>query len=219
MSPWAPSTSTTCSSRFNFQAQVDDIVEDDPDSGLTATYTFNDPERFRLRNYQGRLVHGKNPADQDTIADRIAAMDLDVLCAQEVEDIDTLRFFVAQHLEGRYRFLVLVEGNDPRLIDLAVLSKPAGGGRLLAARLSSRGRPSRCSAATCWRSRSSIRHRVPAVHRVQQPSQEPVRPLRPGPGGRQAGQRRRRRRRQAETVERIVAARTRPDSRLWWWGT
>ena len=89
--------------RFNFQAQVDDIVEDDPDSGLTATYTFNDPERFRLRNYQGRLVHGKNPADQDTIADRIAAMDLDVLCAQEVEDIDTLRFFVAQHLEGRYR--------------------------------------------------------------------------------------------------------------------
>ena len=76
-------------SRFNFQAQVDDIVEDDPDSGLTATYTFNDPERFRLRTYQGRLVHGKNPADQDTIAARIAAMDLDVLCAQEVEDIDT----------------------------------------------------------------------------------------------------------------------------------
>ena len=89
-------------SRFNFEAQVDEIVEDDPDSGLTATYTFNDPERFRLRTYQGRLVHGKNPADQDTIAARIASMDLDVLCAQEVEDIDTLRFFAAQHLDGRY---------------------------------------------------------------------------------------------------------------------
>jgi propanediol dehydratase large subunit len=100
-------------SRFNFEAQVDEIVEDDPDSGLTATYTFNDPERFRLRTYQGRLVHGKNPADQDTIAARIASMDLDVLCAQEVEDIDTLRLFAAQHLDGRYRYLVLVEGNDP----------------------------------------------------------------------------------------------------------
>jgi len=110
-------------SRFNFEAQVDAIVEDDPESGLTATYTFNDPERFRLRTYQGRLVHGKNPADQDTIATRIAAMDLDVLCAQEVEDIDTLRFFAAQHLGGSYRYLVLVEGNDPRLIDLAVLSR------------------------------------------------------------------------------------------------
>jgi endonuclease/exonuclease/phosphatase (EEP) superfamily protein YafD len=110
-------------SRFNFEAQVDAIVDDDPDSGLTATYTFNDPERFRLRTYQGRLVHGKNPADQDTIAGRIASMDLDVLCAQEVEDIDTLRFFAAQHLGGRYRYLVLVEGNDPRLIDLAVLSR------------------------------------------------------------------------------------------------
>ena len=110
-------------SRFNFEAQVDEIVDDDPESGLTATYTFNDPERFRLRTYQGRLVHGKNPADQDTIAGRIATMGLDVLCAQEVEDIDTLRFFTAQHLGGAYRFLVLVEGNDPRLIDLALLSK------------------------------------------------------------------------------------------------
>jgi hypothetical protein len=38
-------------------------------------------------------------------------MDLDMLCAQEVEGIDTLRFFTAQQLAGRNRFLVLVEGN------------------------------------------------------------------------------------------------------------
>ncbi len=202
-------------SRFNFQAEIDDIVEDDPESGLTATYTFNDPERFRLRTYQGRLVHGKNPADQDTIAARIAAMDLDVLCAQEVEDIDTLRFFAAQQLAGRYRYLVLVEGNDPRLIDLAVLSKlPLG-------------------AVASWQhavhpddptepvfSRDLLE--VEILHPTQGTrlltvfnnhlksqfvpfDQDPV-------AGKQANDERRRR--QAETVERIVAARTRPDSRF-----
>ena len=149
-------------SRFNFEAQVDAIVEDDPDSGLTATYTFNDPERFRLRTYQGRLVHGKNPADQDTIAARITAMDLDVLCAQEVEDIDTLRFFAAQHLGGSYRYLVLVEGNDPRLIDLAVLSRlPLGRSPPTSTPSTASSRPRRCSAATCWRSTSSTR---PTAH-------------------------------------------------------
>jgi hypothetical protein len=201
-------------SRFNFQAQGDDIVEDDPDSGLTATYTFNDPERFRLRTYQGRLVHGKNPADQDTIADRIAAMDLDVLCAQEVEDIDTLRFFVAQHLEGRYRFLVLVEGNDPRLIDLAVLSKlPLGA----VASWQHAFHPEDPTEPVFSRDLLEVEILHPSTgsrlftvfnnHLKSQfvPfDQDPV-------AGKQANDERRRR--QAETVERIVAARTRPDSR------
>jgi endonuclease/exonuclease/phosphatase family metal-dependent hydrolase len=201
-------------SRFNFQAQVDDIVEDDPDSGLTATYTFNDPERFRLRTYQGRLVHGKNPADQDTIAARIAAMDLDVLCAQEVEDIDTLRFFVAQHLEGRYRFLVLVEGNDPRLIDLAVLSKlPLGA----VASWQHAFHPEDPTEPVFSRDLLEVEILHPSTgsrlftvfnnHLKSQfvPfDQDPV-------AGKQANDERRRR--QAETVERIVAARTRPDSR------
>jgi hypothetical protein len=147
-------------SRFNFEAEIDAIVEDDPDSGLTATYTFNDPERFRLRTDQGRLVHGKDPADQATIAARIAGMDLDVLCAQEVEDIDTLRFFVAQQLAGRYRSLVLVEGDDPRLIDLAVLSKlPIGAVTSCQHAIHPEDRPSGCSAATCSRSKSSTRRR------------------------------------------------------------
>jgi endonuclease/exonuclease/phosphatase family metal-dependent hydrolase len=201
-------------SRFNFEAQVDAIVEDDPDSGLTATYTFNDPERFRLRTYQGRLVHGKNPADQDTIAARIAAMDLDVLCAQEVEDIDTLRFFAAQQLGGRYRFLVLVEGNDPRLIDLAVLSKlPLG------AVASHQHAVHREAPAEPVFSRDllevDILHpangsRLLTLYNNHLKSQfvpfdqDPV-------AGKEANDTRRRR--QAETIERLVAARTRPDSR------
>src|SRR5215217_1443335 len=201
-------------SRFNFEAQVDEIVEDDPDSGLTATYTFNDPERFRLRTYQGRLVRGKNPADQDTIGARIAAMDLDVLCAQEVEDIDTLRFFAARHLDGRYRYLVLVEGNDPRLIDLAVLSRlPLGA----VASHQHAVHPEDPAEAVFSRDllEVDILHptngsRLFTVFNNHLKSQfvpfgqDPV-------AGKEASDTRRRR--QAETVERLVAARTRPDSR------
>ena len=200
-------------SRFNFEAQVDAIVEDDPDSGLTATYTFNDPERFRLRTYQGRLVHGKNPADQDTIAARITAMDLDVLCAQEVEDIDTLRFFAAQHLGGGYRYLVLVEGNDPRLIDLAVLSKlPLGA----VASHQHAVHPDDPAEAVFSRDLLEVdilhptnRTRLFTVFNNHLKSQfvpfgqDPV-------AGKEANDTRRRR--QAETVERLVAARTRPDN-------
>jgi endonuclease/exonuclease/phosphatase family metal-dependent hydrolase len=201
-------------SRFNFEAQVDAIVEDDPESGLTATYTFNDPEQFRLRTYQGRLVHGKNPADQDTIAARIAAMDLDVLCAQEVEDIDTLRFFAAQHLGGSYRHLVLVEGNDPRLIDLAVLSRLPLGAVVSHQHAV---HPEDPTEPVFSRDLLEVDILHPASgnrlftlfnnHLKSQfvPfDQDPV-------AGKEANDLRRRR--QAETVERIVAARTRPDSR------
>jgi endonuclease/exonuclease/phosphatase family metal-dependent hydrolase len=201
-------------SRFNFEAQVDAIIEDDPESGLTATYTFNDPERFRLRTYQGRLVHGKNEADQDTIAARIGGMDLDVLCAQEVEDIDTLRFFAAQHLGGGYRHLVLVEGNDPRLIDLAVLSRlPLGAvvSHQHAVHPEEPGEPvfSR-DLLEVDVLHPTTRTRLFTVFNNHLKSQfvpfgqDPV-------AGKEANDLRRRR--QAETVERIVAARTRPDSR------
>jgi endonuclease/exonuclease/phosphatase family metal-dependent hydrolase len=49
----------------------------------------------------------------------------DVLCLQEVENVDTLKYFRAQALGGRtqYPYVAGVDGNDPRLIDIAVLSK------------------------------------------------------------------------------------------------
>jgi exonuclease III len=50
-------------------------------------------------------------------------MNVDVLAVQEVEDIDTLRQFNREHLNGMYPHIVLVEGNDPRLIDVGVMSK------------------------------------------------------------------------------------------------
>ncbi|MFI8192075.1 endonuclease/exonuclease/phosphatase family protein [Streptomyces sp. NPDC085946] len=49
----------------------------------------------------------------------------DVLALQEVENVDTLKHFRAQTLGGRteYPYVAGVDGNDPRLIDVAVLSK------------------------------------------------------------------------------------------------
>lgn len=56
-------------------------------------------------------------------------MNVDVLAVQEVEDLDTLIEFNREYLgQYSYRYCVLVEGNDPRLIDLGVLSRlPIGG--------------------------------------------------------------------------------------------
>ena len=83
-------------------------------------------------NDPGVAVNGtgeeKKPADVDKIAERINRMDIDVLALQEVEDLDTLFVFNRDKLDYRYKYKILVEGNDPRLIDVAVLSKfPIGG--------------------------------------------------------------------------------------------
>jgi len=50
-------------------------------------------------------------------------MDLDVVAVQEVEDIEALRDFNREFLGGMYANAVLIEGNDPRFIDVGVLSK------------------------------------------------------------------------------------------------
>lgn len=79
-----------------------------------------------LRTFQGRLVRGKDPKARDWIARRIAALDADVLCLQEVEDQDALDAFHRDDLGKRgihYPFRVVVEGNDRRRIDVAVCSR------------------------------------------------------------------------------------------------
>lgn len=75
--------------------------------------------------YEGVALKHKDPAARAAIIRRIHEMDVDVLAVQEVEDIETLRYFVNHELDspGIYPHIALVEGNDPRLIDVAVLSK------------------------------------------------------------------------------------------------
>lgn len=86
--------------------------------------TFVDDIDERAVQYEGVALKRKDPTERQIIASRIAAMNVDVLAVQEVEDIETLRYFVRHELGGSlYPHLILVEGNDPRLIDLAVLSK------------------------------------------------------------------------------------------------
>jgi hypothetical protein len=175
-------------SRFNFRfrAEVDGLEEGAVD--ITAVRTLADPEDQRVVTYEGRVVKKKPAAARKKIAERIRSIDVDVLAVQEVEDIDTLRYFARNELgaPGLYPNVVLIEGNDPRLIDLAVLSKyPIG-------------------AATSWQhavhpdepkdrvfSRDLLeveildharRKRLCTV--LQQPPQEPLRALLRGPGGR-----------------------------------
>jgi endonuclease/exonuclease/phosphatase family metal-dependent hydrolase len=113
-------------SRFNFEADVLTATETTVETATS--FTFDDPAGFKLRKYRGRLIKEKPEAERKQIAERIKRMDLDVLAVQEAEDIDTLRRFARDDLKGLYKHSVLIEGNDPRLIDVGLLSKrPLGG--------------------------------------------------------------------------------------------
>lgn len=131
-------------SRFNFQADLDtgssstvsvssSMGGASATSGLTAAggeanestavYTFGDGSLIVRREYRGRLVKGKSETETKKIAQRILDSNVTVLAVQEVEDVVTLRAFVQDFLNNSYPYSVLIEGNDPRLIDLAVLSR------------------------------------------------------------------------------------------------
>jgi endonuclease/exonuclease/phosphatase family metal-dependent hydrolase len=124
-------------SRFNYRGVVHAAAAEAPAAdifveiqlpsaegpGRRLPLTLPNPRDAEVRTYRGRLVEGKDPARTRRVAERIAEMDLDVVCLQEVEDIVTLRRFLADHLPGRYPHEVLIEGNDPRLIDVALISK------------------------------------------------------------------------------------------------
>jgi endonuclease/exonuclease/phosphatase family metal-dependent hydrolase len=113
-------------SRFNFTGEIDALQQGD--HAVTVTYTFDDPTNYAIRTFQGKLVQAKPAAERALIAQRILAMDADVLAVQEVEDINILNRFAIDDLGSRYPYRVLIEGNDPRLIDVGILSKlPIGG--------------------------------------------------------------------------------------------
>ncbi|MCA6364540.1 MAG: endonuclease/exonuclease/phosphatase family protein [Bacteroidetes bacterium] len=57
-------------------------------------------------------------------AQAILAADADIICLQEVENLDALKAFTSRFLQNeRYTHRMLIDGNDPRLIDVAVLSR------------------------------------------------------------------------------------------------
>jgi endonuclease/exonuclease/phosphatase family metal-dependent hydrolase len=76
-------------------------------------------------NVDETVFHPLSMTEKAITAAAIADLDADVLCLQEVENIDTLKHFRARSLGGRdaYPYVAGVDGNDPRLIDVAVLSR------------------------------------------------------------------------------------------------
>jgi endonuclease/exonuclease/phosphatase family metal-dependent hydrolase len=106
-------------SRYNFQAEIAALPPHEA-GGIELTFSQGD---VQARTFMGRLVKAKAPGETADIARRIREMNVDVLAVQEAEHVEILRGFNRDHLGGLYPHVVLVEGNDPRMIDVGVLSK------------------------------------------------------------------------------------------------
>lgn len=111
-------------SRFNFKSNISSIK-----SGSQVSYTFDKDDHFKIRYFQGKLIKPKSESSSLEVAARIKEMNLDILCVQEVEDVGVLKQFNKDYLgTSKYPFTVLIEGNDPRFIDVGILSRyPIGG--------------------------------------------------------------------------------------------
>lgn len=113
--------------RWNFQGALRAL--DDGPRDVSATYVFDDPDHRRLQvDSRGALMTAKDPLDSGRVAERLLAADVDVWILQEVEHIDALREFNREHLRSTYAHAMVIDGNDPRFIDVGVLSRrPLGG--------------------------------------------------------------------------------------------
>ncbi len=75
-----------------------------------------DQTKFELNDDDAKRITGN----------AIEATNADVIALQEVESLGTLKRFRSKHIDGgsrTYPYLALIDGNDPRLIDVAVMSK------------------------------------------------------------------------------------------------
>jgi predicted extracellular nuclease len=66
-----------------------------------------------------------NEREKKITGETIRILDVDVIALQEVENLDTLRKFRTDYLGGRksYPYAIVIDGNDPRRIDVAILSR------------------------------------------------------------------------------------------------
>lgn len=112
-------------SRYNFAAQIAAMPSESRD--ITANYIFVDDADgdpvMRLRSFAGRLIQPKPERDQQRLAERLLAVDADVLAVQEAENRPALAEFATVFLRGRWPHICLLEGNDDRFIDVGMLSK------------------------------------------------------------------------------------------------
>jgi endonuclease/exonuclease/phosphatase family metal-dependent hydrolase len=203
-------------SRYNFQAEITALHEAAaPPIAGQFTYAFGPNDLLKLRTYGGRLVKAKDTADTGLIAARIKRMNLDVLAVQEVEDIDTLREFNRTQLGGMYPHVLLIEGNDPRMIDVGLLSRYPIGGLTSWQRATHPAAPDQLVFSRdlieveIWNKQRSTR--LFTLYNTHLKSKFIAVGEDPEEGEAAANERRRR---QAETVGRIIKTRMRPDSRF-----
>jgi len=114
--------------RWNFAGAVEVLAAGT--STVPATYTFENEDRRRLQlDGRGKLLVSKPAADTDRIAERLLEPDVDVWVVQEVENVDVLREFNREQLNGAYQHVMVIDGNDStRFIDIGILSRrPIGG--------------------------------------------------------------------------------------------
>jgi predicted extracellular nuclease len=92
--------------KFNKGIKPDDAVK----GGWTAEQT-----SFDVASPEAKKITGE----------AILETDAEILCLQEVENLDALKRFRSEYLGGspKYPFALAIDGNDPRFIDVAVLSK------------------------------------------------------------------------------------------------
>ena len=112
-------------SRYNFRLEA--AIENMPEGTVELEKIRKVVDSFDELNvaYRGVALKHKDTKAREAIKKRILTLNLDVLALQEIEDIETLAFFVRHELGNAnpYPYFTLIEGNDPRLIDLAVISK------------------------------------------------------------------------------------------------
>ncbi|GAA1608592.1 endonuclease [Kribbella sancticallisti] len=114
--------------RWNFAGAVEVLASGS--STVPATYTFDDEHRRRLQlDSRGKLLVTKPAADTNRVAERLLEPDVDVWIVQEIENMDVLREFNRDHLNNSYSHVMVIDGNDStRFIDIGILSRrPLGG--------------------------------------------------------------------------------------------
>jgi endonuclease/exonuclease/phosphatase family metal-dependent hydrolase len=89
-----------------------------------------DPDRFVAEgghiNMLGWSIDAFNPlskSDRKATANVIVENDPDVLAVQEVENLFALLAFNQKWLKNAYPYAMVIDGNDPRQIDVGILSK------------------------------------------------------------------------------------------------
>ena len=93
--------------RFQFKTNLDPAV------AIRDGWTVEDT-KFDRHDYANQRITGR----------AIKAVKDDILGLQEVEGMDALKSFASDYLKGQpFRHKILIDGNDPRRIDVAVLAR------------------------------------------------------------------------------------------------